>query len=427
VALTDDPARIVIVLEPGSGAMTPPREPGRGPGEAGLRERTTARVRERGSVLLEEAVERSRPAIVAERLRVNGLWVAQAALATSVAWVVAREVLGHPRPVFAPLVALIGVSATLGQRRRYAIEMVIGVALGIAVADALVVAIGDGPVQIAAIVAGAMAAAVGLGGGVVLVSEAAASALLVVTIQPPGSGLSGGRFLDSLLGGVTALAVTALLPMNPAAAARRAAEPLLAELAGALDEVALALEHGDADLADRAFTRARSIDPDSLADTVVSGEEMLRLSPFARRARARFGRYELAANQVDATLTSVKALSRASVRGIELGANIPRAVPAAVRELAETVRTLDRYFEYPEEEPPVSEHALRAAARATLVLEETTNLPVSVIVGQVREAAVDLLRSWGLDRQEAESLVRDAAASLAADEAEDADDRPLTP
>jgi uncharacterized membrane protein YgaE (UPF0421/DUF939 family) len=396
--------------------MAAARESGRGPEEAGLRERAAARVRQRGGVLLEEAVERSRPSIVAERLRVNGLWFAQAALATSVAWVLAREAFGHPRPIFAPVVALIGVSATLGQRRRYAIEMVVGVALGIATADALVVAIGDGPVQIAAIVAGAMAAAVALGGGVVLVSEAAASALLVVTIQPPGSGLSGARFLDSLLGGVIALAVTALLPMNPAAAARRAAEPLLAELAGVLDEVALALEHGDAGLADRALARARSIDPDALADTVAAGKEMLRLSPFARGARVRFGRYQLAANQLDATLTSVKALSRASVRGLELGANIPRAVPAAVRELAETVRTLDRYFEHPEEEPPVSEYALRAAARATLVLEETTNLPVSVIVGQVRAAAVDLLRSWGLNREDAESMLRDAAASLAADE-----------
>jgi uncharacterized membrane protein YgaE (UPF0421/DUF939 family) len=396
-------------------------EPSRGAEEAGLRERAAARVRQRGSGLLEEAVERSRPSIVAERLRVNALWFGQASLATSVAWVAAREVFGHPRPIFAPVVALIGVSATLGQRRRYAIEMVIGVALGIAIADALVVAIGDGPVQLAAIVAGAMAAAVALGGGVVLVSEAAASALLVVTIQPPGSGLSGARFLDSLLGGLIALAVTALLPVNPAAAARRAAEPLLAELAGTLDEVALALEHRDANLADRALTRARAIDPDALGDTVASGEEMLRLSPFARGARARFSRYELAANQVDATLTSVKALSRASVRGLEAGANIPAAVPAAVRELGETVRTLDRYFEHPEEEPPVSEYALRAAARATLVLEETANLPVSVIVGQVRAAAVDLLRSWGLGREEAESMVRDAAASLATGEHWDAD------
>jgi uncharacterized membrane protein YgaE (UPF0421/DUF939 family) len=399
--------------------MAAAKDPGRGSHEAGLRERAAAQVRQRGAVLLEEAVERSRPSIVAERLRVNGLWFAQAALATSVAWVLAKEVLGHPRPIFAPLVALIGVSATLGQRRRYAIEMVIGVALGIAIADALVVAIGDGPVQIAAIVSGAMAAAVALGGGVVLVSEAAASALLVVTIQPPGSGLSGARFLDSLLGGMIALVVTALLPVNPGRAARRAAEPLLADLAGVLDEVALALEHGDAKLADRAWTHARSIDPDALADMVASGKEMLRLSPFARGARARFSRYELAAKQVDATLTSVTALSRASVRGLEVGANIPPAVPAAVRELAETVRTLDRYFEHPEEEPPVSEYALRAAARATLVLEETANLPVSVIVGQVRAAAVDLLRSWGLERDNAESMVRDAAASLAAHEGAD--------
>jgi Fusaric acid resistance protein-like len=167
--------------------MAAASEPGRDPAEAGLRERAAARVRQRGGVLLEEAVERSRPSTVAERLRANGLWFAQAALATSVAWVAAREVFGHPRPIFAPVAALIGVSATLGQRRRYAIEMVIGVALGIAIADALVVAIGDGPVQIATIVAGAMAVAVALGGGVVLVNEAAASALLVVTIQPRGA------------------------------------------------------------------------------------------------------------------------------------------------------------------------------------------------------------------------------------------------
>jgi uncharacterized membrane protein YgaE (UPF0421/DUF939 family) len=381
-----------------------------------LRARAASRVRERGSVLLEEAAERSRPRIVAERLRANLLWLAQAALATSLAWVIAKEGLGHPRPVFAPVVALIGVSATLGQRRRYAVEMVIGVALGIGIADALFVAIGDGPIQIGAIVAGAMAAAIAVGGGAILVSEAAVSALLVVTIQPPGSGLSGARFLDSLLGGVVALVVTAILPTNPAAAARRTAAPLLAELAGTLDEVALALEHGDAALADRALARARKLDPDRLADSVAAGEEMLRLSPFARRARARFSRYVVASTQLDATLTSVKALTRASVRGLQLGAHIPEDVPSAVRDLAETVRSLHRYFEHPEDEPPVSQHALRAAAQATLVLEVTSNLSVSVIVGQVRAAAVDLLRSWGLGREEAEELVRGAAASLAAQE-----------
>jgi hypothetical protein len=40
-------------------------------------------------------------------------------------------------------------------------------------------------------------------------------ALLVVTIQLPGTGLSGVCFLDSLLGGIVAIAVTSLLPRNP--------------------------------------------------------------------------------------------------------------------------------------------------------------------------------------------------------------------
>ena len=47
------------------------------------------------------------------------------------------------------------------------------------------------------------------------------------------------------------------------------------------------------------------------------------------------------------------------------------------------------------------EHALRAAATATLVLEGTGNLSVSVIVGQVRSTATDLLVGTGLDSDEA--------------------------
>lgn len=56
--------------------------------------------------------------------------------------------------------ALIGVSATPAQRRRSAVETILGVALGIGIADALVVLIGDGTLQLAAIVAGATVAPV---------------------------------------------------------------------------------------------------------------------------------------------------------------------------------------------------------------------------------------------------------------------------
>jgi hypothetical protein len=87
-------------------------------------------------------------------------------------------------------------------------------------------------------------------------------------------------------------------------------------------------------------------------------------------------------------------------------------VPDAARELAEAVRTLDDYLEDPAGKPVVSEPAVRAAAHATLVLEQTANLSVSTIVVQMRATAVDLLRGWGLTREEAERRVRETARSM---------------
>jgi uncharacterized membrane protein YgaE (UPF0421/DUF939 family) len=375
-----------------------------------------ARARERGSALLEHAVERSRPRIIADRLRANLGWLAQAAFATAAAWVLAQQLFGHARPIFAPVAALIGVSASPGQRRRSAVEMLIGVALGIGIADALVVLIGTGPAQIGAVVCLAMVVAIAFGGSTVLVGEAAASALLVVTIQLPGSGLSGVRFLDSLLGGVVALAVTSLLPRNPVQAVHRAAAPPLAEIAGTLEDVARALERRDPELAERAWARVYAVRLAELDGAVAAGREMLRLAPFRGGTREQFTRYEQAAVQIRTALTSVEALSRAAVRALSVDDNVPAPVPDALRDLAETVRTLDEYLDDPAGRPVVREPALRAAAQATLVLEQTSNLSVSVIVAQVRATAVDLIRGWGLDRAEAERLVRDAADRLATDE-----------
>jgi len=378
-----------------------------------LRERGAAQMRARGEAVLEEAAARSRPRTVAERLQANWRWCAQAALATGPAWAAAQELFGHHRPIFAPVAGLIAVSTTLGQRRRYAVEMVIGIALGIGIADALFNVIGSGTWQIAAIVVGAMVAAIALSGSVVLVSEAAASALLVVTVQPPGTGLSGARFLDSLLGGVIGLIVTSVLPASPGRTVHAAAASLLADIALTLDDVALALERRDSEPAERAWTRASEIDPEVLRDAVAAGRETLRLAPWLRGSRAQFARYARAAAQIDNAVTSVEALSRGAVRAIRQGDNVPPPVAEALRELADAVRRLERTLDEGGDDTAVREPALRAAARATLVLEQTANLSVSVIVVQVRALAVDLLRGSGWDRDEAERQVREAVALLA--------------
>ena len=53
--------------------------------------------------------------------------------------------------------------------------------------------------------------------------------------------------------------------------------------------------------------------------------------------------------------------------------------------------------------------ALEAARRATEILEERHELGISVLVGQVRSAAVDLLRSTGMDQASALQALEDAA------------------
>jgi uncharacterized membrane protein YgaE (UPF0421/DUF939 family) len=377
-----------------------------------LGEHGAARVRARSEALLEVAAQRSRPRNVMERLRANWRWFAQAALATAPSWALAQQLFDHPRPIFAPVAGLIAVSTTLGQRRRYAVEMVIGVALGIGIADALFTLIGSGTWQIAAIVVAAMVVAVALGGSAVFVSEAATAALLVVTVQPPGTGLSGARFLDSLLGGLVGLVVTSVLPTSPGRTVHRAAAGLLEQIALTLEEVAQALERRDPEPAERAWKRASEIDPDLLRDAVAAGRETLRLSPWLRGTRAQFARYARAATQIDNAVTSVEALSRGAVRAIAQGDNVPPPVPEALRELADAVRRLEGTLDEGGDETAVREPALRAAARATLVLEQTANLSVSLIVVQARATAVDLLRGSGLDREEAELQVREAARLL---------------
>src|SRR5687767_12018195 len=114
-----------------------------------------------------------------------GVWpILQTAVAASLAWFLASAALGHDRPFFAAIAAVVSTGVVVGQEGRRAIELVFGVACGLAVADLLVLAIGTGTVQIGIVVALAMAAAMMLGGGTLLVTEAGGSALVGITLEP---------------------------------------------------------------------------------------------------------------------------------------------------------------------------------------------------------------------------------------------------
>jgi uncharacterized membrane protein YccC len=371
--------------------------------------------------LLGDAAERSRMSLRERLGRVRGSWrtLVQAALATVIAWTAAHELAGHARPFFAPIAAIVTLGVTLGQRSRRAVEVALGVTIGIAVADVLTLLIGTGTWQLLVIVLLAMVTAILLGSGTLLVTQAGASAVLVVTLQPPDvDGISFARALDAAIGGASALLVSLLvLPVDVVRLIREAAEPVLRELSETLEDVAGALEERSNGRAEAALLRARAIDDDldRFREALDVGREGGMTAVPRRAARDRVAVYAVAGAHIDLAVRNVRVLARGAMRAIATGDATPPGVALALRELAEAVRALSSQLETPGRHADVVEPAVRAAAHATIVLEETANLSVSVIVGQIRSTATDLLRSTGMEMADAHALVRAAAEHVADD------------
>jgi uncharacterized membrane protein YgaE (UPF0421/DUF939 family) len=346
------------------------------------------------------------------RVRVM-LWpVLQAAIAAGLAWMVATELFGHPEPFFAPIAALISVGVGLGQRLSRVLELVMGVALGVLVGDALVGVIGAGPWQIVLVVVLAMLVAVFLGGGAVIVTQAGASGVLVVTlIQPePGQIINLDRFVDASVGGIVGIIVTAvLLPVNPVSTARRHLDPLLDTIAGLLDESARALADHDRNAASHVLAEARSTQDavDELKHTLEGSAEIARMAPVRWRARGQLVGYLEAADPVDHITRDMRILARHVVVALRRSEPIPPSLPESLRALAGAIRLLRISLAHGDLPQEAQASALAAADMATEALDDSGGFAVQVVVAQVRSLAVDVLRAAGITRKETLALLPD--------------------
>ena len=360
--------------------------------------------------LLEEAAQASRLGLRSrrERIATAARPILQTAVAATAAWLVASEVVGHRRPFFAPVAAIITLGLTVGERRRRAVELAIGVAVGIAIADLLVAWIGTGTWQIGVTVALAMFGALLVGGGPLLATQAAVSAVLVVALQPPDESFDFTRAIDGLTGAVIGLVVgSLLLPADPVRMIRGGTGPVIDSLAAALDHVAAAVERRDDAESERAIARVAAVRArhDDLEDAVAEAADAARMSLGRRTALRRVAELSELARHTRLAIGDARSLARGVSRAIALDDATPDAVHLAIRELAEATRALHVLLD--DDDPlPARERATRAAALANEVLRETTNLSALHIVGQIRLIAVDLLRATGMERTRAQELVR---------------------
>jgi uncharacterized membrane protein YgaE (UPF0421/DUF939 family) len=329
--------------------------------------------------------------------------IAQCAVAAAVAWIVAKDVLGHDRPFFAPIAAVICLGVTLGQRLRRLAELLAGVGVGIGVGDVLVPHIGSGPWQIALIVALAMGVAVFLDKGPIIAIQAGSSAVLVATLLP-ASGTGGlDRMIDALVGGTVGIVAIALLPADPAAIAHRHASAVLGALAEALEGIGEAVRRSDLDRAVSVLEDARGTQAvvERLREALETGREIATISPLRRRWRRRLLGYEKASAPIDHAIRNARVLVRRAIVALEDGEPIPPAFPETAFALSRAALSLRDELASGREPVKSREAVLERARHLSVAPGAPYGFSAEVMTAQLRSITVDLLLATGIGRDDA--------------------------
>jgi uncharacterized membrane protein YgaE (UPF0421/DUF939 family) len=373
---------------------------------------TEAESESRARAALAELGDRSRSGLSRawSRLRGGFALAAQAGVGAGLAWFVAHDLIGRPSPFFAPIAAVITLASSIGQRARRTVELVLGVAIGIGVGDALILLIGRGAWQIGLVVLLAILVATALGGGPPLINQSAASAVLVAALTS-STGMPWTRFLDALVGGGIGLVVmTILLPLNPLTVVRRAADPALATLADGLHEVADALTERDGDRAAQVLERLRDAET-TFANFAAAGSaarENVVFAPTRWRHRNALDQYVDGGPQLSYALRNVRVLIRRVLSLLADDEPVPDVLARSVRLLGDAVDLLRQEWGRAVEPMATRERALGAAVEAGQAYSAGVGFSGGVVVAQVRSTVIDLLRATGIERADATRLVRRA-------------------
>lgn len=339
-----------------------------------------------------------------ERLRSSALPIIQCALAAGLAWWVAKDLVGHAQPFFAPIAAVVSLGLGLGARLRRSVELVCGVTVGIGVGDLLVSLIGSGPWQIALVVTIAMSTAVALNSGPIFAMQAGNSAVLVATLLPPGGTGGADRMVDALVGGLTGIAVVAMIPTHPVRRARRNAAEVLATASEVLRKVEAGLVENNPKPIEDALKQARATQPaiDTMRTHLTGGREISRISPLYWNSRGRLAVLAAAADPIDHAMRNIRVLARRSLTLVRDDEILdPRLVQRFV-EVADAVDVLrGMVLAEPGEQPDQAEAArvLRSIAKKMDPdLIAGAGVSATVVFAQMRSLIVDLLQTAGLKR-----------------------------
>jgi len=346
-----------------------------------------------------------------KRVRKRLLPILQIGLAAGLAYFLARDVAGHPRPFFAPISVVIIIGMTGGDRVSKSLDMALGCILGVLVGDLIFYRLGDGGWQIAVIVAGSLLIASFLSSSILVNNQAAIGAILIATIMPPDAEVTGiDRTVDAIIGCLVALATIALIPQAPMQSARAEVSKVLGIMSSVLDDVSDGLRDNDPASIDEALDLIRGTQTgiDALAAAIKAGQETSRVSPFLWGTRRYINSLARVIPPVDNAVRTTRVLAR---RAGVLADDNDSATSAQIHlldtlsqvclELSEVYDVNSRVTQATVIPQCVNELRQAAQEAGMDVIPEDGVLSAYAILAQTRSLIVDLLMVCGMSNESA--------------------------
>jgi Fusaric acid resistance protein-like len=335
--------------------------------------------------------------------------VLQGTVAATAAWVIAERVVGNHEPFFAPIAAVVGLNASLGERGLNAVRLLLGVVVGIVAGELTIAALGGGYGSLALAVLAATAVARALGGARIVIAQAAAGAILTVTLANGEAGTQ--RLVDALIGvGVALLFSQVLFSPEPLALLRRAEAAALEDMAEGLKLTARALECDDDDVAEQAMNQLRTLRDrlSELGRTRAASGRVARRSAVWRSQIAPVVRETEDAGRLDLLGGSCLTLTRAAMATDPASR---RRLAPRVRELADALADLAGEPGDRSTRQEAADRALEVARR--LATGDTPSEPEAVAaIVALRTVAGDLMVFAGVDAEQADAAVREGTGEF---------------
>ena len=309
--------------------------------------------------------------------------ILQIVLGASSGYAIAHFGLGHAIPLLAVTVTITALGFSRDARPRRVLQTAVGMVLGIALSEIMLQVLGPGIWQIAVVLSIALLGARFISGSATFALTVGLQAVLVQMLPAPEGGVFV-RSIDGLIGGLTALAVTALIPRDPRGLARTDAGRLFDVFLDSLDALKLALRDVNLEVADDTLRQVRRTQPlvDNWRLSLDSAISIARISPFLRKYRDELiGQVRLMRGMDLATRNL-----RVVVRRVDflIRDNQPRPYLADLMEqIADATRVLARGIAEPE--------LLGDAQEMLVAVIQQLDPKRHGIADQVREASVLLL------------------------------------